>query len=244
MSRVEFNLRFADGISALWTCVFLMLSGCVLQPAQPVTDEELADSLSRVDIPLIAVNSRRLSTVVWRTREIYVCWESANPRFQQEMNWVRDAISTTWQAASALTFVGWEQCAAESRGLRILIADVPPYTKGLGHELDGLSNGIVLNFLFENWNNTCKEKRETCIRRIATHVFGHSIGLSHAGTSEHTPGECLLPVKGENGAVIDLTPSDPRSVMNYCDLKSAGNGNVSSQDLTAVRFLYGPRLIK
>lgn len=175
---------------------------------------------------------------VWLKPQIYVCWENPSTQFQSQMSLVREEVASTWERESKLQFTGWEKCAAENRGIRIQIDDSGPHTKGLGRELDGKANGMVLNFTFGNWSQSCQGKRDYCVKVIAGHEFGHAIGFAHEQNRPDVPGECQEPPQGGNGDKL-LTPYDEHSIMNYCNAKWNNDGKLSKLDTEAVRKLYG-----
>lgn len=178
-------------------------------------------------------------TAKWPKPNIYVCWENPEDRFRADMELVRSSIAESWEAASALSFTGWQKCAAENAGIRILIEDSGPHTKGLGRYLDGVKNGMVLNFTYDRWSPDCKQSHDFCVRAIAIHEFGHAIGFAHEQNRPDAPGECRKLRQGNDGTVL-LTPYDPHSVMNYCNSDYNNNGKLSQYDAEAVRNIYGP----
>src|ERR1700739_411313 len=137
------------------------------------------DNLQRSSNPHISKYAYILKDSVWKQTSLYVCWENPDDRFKQQMASVQKAISDTWRYESKLEFTGWEKCAQKNRGIHILIDDSGPLTKFLGRKLDGLHNGMVLNFTFANWSQYCQAKTDYCIRGIAIHEFGHAIGFAH-----------------------------------------------------------------
>jgi hypothetical protein len=175
---------------------------------------------------------------VWANPKVYVCWENPSPEFQDKMALVQQEVVDTWQQESRLQFTGWQKCAAENHGIRIQIDDSGPLTHGLGRQLDGKPNGMVLNFTFKNWGRSCQSSWKYCIKAIAGHEFGHAIGFAHEQNRPDAPGECRQQAQGQNGSKL-LTPYDEHSIMNYCNEKWSNDGKLSQLDAQAVRQLYG-----
>jgi len=181
-----------------------------------------------------------LKSTIWKTIEIPVCWETMEPNYGTERQWVRQVIGETWEKNSSVRFTGWGACPSNSRGIRIGIGDINPHTKGLGSQLAGSANGMVLNFVFQRWSPNCAEpnRKEYCIKNIAVHEFGHALGFAHEQNRADSPDWCQAEKQGTSGDVY-ITPFDMQSVMNYCNPKWGGDGNLSALDVKGLQAWYG-----
>jgi len=212
------------------------LAGCgqemdTLETAEPVTlpPEMLASSEADLFVA---------STTLWRPMNVPVCWENPGAGDGTQRQWVRNAVARTWEARSGVRFTGWGTCPATSSGIRINISDTGPHVKGLGNRLNGMAQGMVLNFTFNNWGTSCRSTLQYCIDAIAVHEFGHAMGFAHEQNRPDRPSTCTEPAQGSSGDWL-IGPWDLSSVMNYCNPQWNGNGNLSATDVQGAQLTYG-----
>jgi hypothetical protein len=192
---------------------------------------------------LIALNSNAadnglvLKETIWATNSIPVCWEIFSDSTVVQLGWVQSAVVRTWEASSSVRFVGWSECTAQSKGVRIAVRDEGPYVVALGSSLDGLANGMVLNFTYNNWGSGCVGNEQYCSDVIAVHEFGHALGFAHEQNRFDTPATCTADPQGTSGDTM-IGAWDLDSVMNYCNPKWNGNGNLSATDSEMVKLFY------
>lgn len=213
--------------------VAIALVGCASTDAEPEDDEEGSDALYAD------------KNAIHELDDIPVCW--MNAKDEQAMGWVKDAVAKSWSAHAKIRFVGWQKCTPQnrSRSVRIQVEDTRAWSKlgtyAFRTPVDQPT--MVLNFTFQKWSQSCKNKREHCIRALAIHEFGHALGFAHEQSRPDTPMTCDLEgARDDIGARgVLLTKYDPSSVMNYCSAKWINGGRLSSLDIEGVKKVYGPK---
>ncbi|SPD68623.1 Matrixin (fragment) (plasmid) [Cupriavidus taiwanensis] len=138
-----------------------------------------------------------------------------------------------------VSFTGWGECQAMSRGIRIGISAFESGTVALGQHLDGVRNGMQLRVDFSAFKE-CAGRNSFCVRATAVHEFGHALGFAHEQNRTDAPDWCKAKHAGDLPDRT-VTAYDDQSIMNYCNKAWNNDGMLSDKDIEAVGRLYGAR---
>jgi len=217
------------------------ISGAILIRCLPALAQGAA-----VQFDQISPDLAKYGAVDWSARwdrpQISVCWLN-HPEYAQEKAWVRDQVAKTWEAASSVRFTGWQNCASSGADVRITVDESGPRAY-VGRHVIGRNPSMWLNFTFSVWSTNCQTTRESCIRSIGAHEFGHVAGFQHEQLQPDAPQACVdhLKKSGEWEMVdtppTSLTSYDKDLVMNYCSSIYNNNGLLSAGDTKAIQILF------
>ncbi len=179
-------------------------------------------------------------SLLWDSNQIDVCWENSANGYDLEKELVQESVQSQFNDRTNISLIGFESCPSSFvmfDGIRIGVEDTGPHTKGLGIRLEGRVDGMILNFEFENWSESCQNRKQSCIGSIAVHEFGHAIGLAHEHNREDTPRSCTKSQQGSDGS-RHIGDWDKESVMNYCNPTYANDGILSEGDIATINSIY------
>jgi hypothetical protein len=181
------------------------------------------------------------TNTAWKNHTIGVCWENPTTQNEHGRALTRQAVQATWEAESAVRFVGWKECDSNFEGIHIQVMSTEDgdHTDGLGNELLDPSVKMVLDFTFTNWTPKCPPGSDTdgCIKFLAIHEFGHALGFAHEQNRDDAPPECKR-VQDQRKGTCTFCPIDLTSVMSYCRSNWKGSGFLSNCDKSSVKSLY------
>lgn len=205
---------------------------------------------------------------IWNSHRINVCWENPADDNQMQRDWVKEAVTETWDAHSDVTFDDWTQCPKYVKGLpdggylgiRLAFVTSAPNTISPGEAGIGFSANVKLRASFSTSETQCALKDdsggclkdlycwnwddlEACVKTVAVHEFGHVLAFAHEQDRPETPEWCkdlpMVQKEPKRSDGVVFGPWDLDSVMNYCNPKWMGLGVLSPGDIALVQANYG-----
>ncbi|MGX7004196.1 hypothetical protein [Caballeronia sp. KNU42] len=190
---------------------------------------------------------------VWNSHRINVCWENPSGWDEREREWTKEAVTSSWDANSDVTFVDWTTCPAYDPsnpylGVRVNIMSNRPLTRAPGETSIGFAGAVYLNLDFATFGNDCgfSSIKPICVKNTAIHEFGHVLAFIHEQDRLDTPAACVDQVLQNEPTYsfrrdgFVLGPWDADSIMNYCapGIYEYDRG-LSAGDVTMVQKYYG-----
>ncbi len=219
------------------TTVALSLAPGVPTSVPPGADSPPASLAAALDHPYQDLH-------LFHSQRLPVCWENPSDADATERAWVEQAVEQTWEAASAVRFLGWGPCESTTSGIRIRIVDDESRVLEFGSALKNLRNGVHLA-LRRGASAACPaERRQDCIMVEAVHEFGHVLGFVQAPPAQATAGCERDPSIGDHPGHGLVLPADRESVLDTCNpgyLARTWPWRLSSGDRRAAQLVYGAK---
>lgn len=209
--------------------------------------------IGRIDSPLFAYEDN-----YWSKPQIPVCFDTVG--YPNIEDWVKEAITDSWQRWLNLEFTGWETCTADfDYGIAVVFDDefktscagpngdnAPSWCPAFGPDVDDV---VVVEIdrtsVGSGWWR-CDENdldNEECIRTMSIHEFGHALAFDHEhNRSQYDEDDCPSYVRStvDNETPVgdtELTDYDVDSIMNYCSVEETTY--LTSLDIAGGVVAYG-----
>lgn len=166
--------------------------------------------------------------LLWPRSSLNVCLDGGT---RDQRLWVKDAVSRTWGAASALQ-ITWQPCHQPGPVIQEVHLRI-----GDALELRGL--GVQNNLLFPGVTVGTFYNGQFELRAQAVYAFGTILGFAPAEDRPDRPSDCRLFTRFPGHVLRTLGQWDPHSVMNDCSDTRYNGGMLSEGDITGIQRVYG-----